>query len=196
MAVGARLRRGAPAAARKPDHKIELGRYLTLARNSVRAGKFALAIDYCRQITEAALRLNRNEIALEAFYIWGLSYLKTGKYQDARKICYDARDRLGNYLDVVYFEILIAAANAETDKIPRLAQNYFELRDPKEHGKDPQKTRTWDKAGEVLILWGRALETLNEPLTAAEVYTRYLAICPEDKVIAARASALIGRTDK
>jgi tetratricopeptide (TPR) repeat protein len=157
----------------------DMQRILKLAVNSFGKGKYSLAIDYCRKAVN--LINGCKEPAAEAYYIWCLSCLKLHKTQEARNVCYDARLKLGNYLDLVYFEIVIAAINNELDKIPRFAEKFMELYE-KAGGKF---NRLREKAnahiGDVLLLAGMAYEKSKDKSRADDYFQKYLSIFPDDE---------------
>lgn len=158
----------------------DMQRILKLAANSFSNGKYSRAIDYCRKAVDAA-KCGKDPAA-EAYYIWCLSCLKMNNPAEAKKVCCDARLKLGNYLDLVYFEILIAAAKGESEKIPRFAESYMELYDDAAGKFDRHKEKSCDKIGEVLLLAGQALEQLNDKARAADFYDKFMSIYSDDEV--------------
>lgn len=165
-----------------------LQKIIKLASNSFNKEKYPLAIDYCRTVVNAAN--GRKELAADAYYIWCMSCLKMNKPHDARKVCYDARLKLGNYLDLTYFEIRIAALTGELDKIPRFAESYLEIFYGAGRKFDPSREKTSEKIGEVLLLAGQVLEQKQEREGAADFYRKYLSIFPDDESIRERVAEL------
>lgn len=160
----------------------DIQKILRLAVNSFRKKKYSLAIDYCRKVANAVNGGGR--FAAEAYYIWCLSCLKMNKPDDARKACYDARLKFGNYLDLVYFELLIATLKGELGKIPRFAERFVELYEEAGGKFDPFKEKTSEHIGKVLLLAGLAHEQLQDETRAADYYKRYQSIIPdEDSII-------------
>ncbi len=157
-------------------------RFLSLAQISFQKGKYSLVIDYCRQVADNALIAKWNDLALEAYYLWCLSDIKLRRFDDARKICYDARSKLGNSIEMVHIELMIAVESNDSDKILRFAQGFMELWNNLSKDDARDKTRMYDKAAEVLLIWARALEKLNNINEACKIYERYLAICPNDEI--------------
>jgi len=156
----------------------DMQRILKLAVNSFGKGKYSLAIDYCRKAVN--LINGCKEPAAEAYYIWVLSCLKLHKPHEARNVCYDARLKLGNYLDLVFYEIVIAAAINEMDKIPRFAERFVELYE-KAGGKfDRFKEKTNIYMGDVLLLAGMAHERLKDNSRADDYYGKYLSRFSDD----------------
>lgn len=181
-------------AVRRPDRKFDLERYMVLARNSFRVGKFELACDYCRQIADTALRLGRSEQAEQAYYIWCLANLKSGKYAEAKKVCFEARAKLGNNLNLLYFETLIAAVGNEIEKVPKLARNFKDLWNNQGAVSDEARAESREKLGEVLLMWGQALEQMRQYRDVIDVYNDYLKHFPEDAAISERINELASRT--
>jgi tetratricopeptide (TPR) repeat protein len=166
----------------------DVQKILKLAINSFSKEKYSLAIDYCRKAVSAVN--GGKDPAAEAYYIWCLSSLKMAKPQEARKVCYEARLKLGNYLDLVYFETLVAAVNGELDKIPRFAESFLELYEAAVGNFDPYKEKTNIHIGEVLLMAGEALEQLQDTNRAADFYEKYLAIFPDDERVRERAKKM------
>ena len=110
--------------------------------------------------------------------------------EEARKVCYEARRKLGNYLDLVYFEILIAAVNGEIRKIPKFAKSYLEIYEAADNKFNPAKEKTYGKIGEVLLMSGQALEEAQENGEALEVYKKYLELYPDDEPIKDRVNSM------
>ncbi|UCE67818.1 MAG: hypothetical protein JSU85_07375 [Candidatus Zixiibacteriota bacterium] len=167
-----------------------LQKILRLALNSFSKEKYSMAIDYCRNAVSAIHDTDHSEFAAEAFYIWCLSCFKMNKYEEARKVCYEARLKLGNYLDLVYFEILIAAFIGETDRIPKFAKRYIEIYEAAGGKFNPSKEKTHDRIGEVMLMSGQALEQLRKKLEALDIYNKYLSLFPEDVPIRERVEVL------
>lgn len=159
---------------------------MKLASNSLSKEKYSLAADYCRKAVNAANESPSRDLIADAYYIWCMSCLKLERPREARKVCYEARLRLGNYIDLVYFELLIAAINEETDKIPKFVDNFLRMYDQNLCGPGAAGEKTRDNIGEVLILGGRANERLGNVPGAIEYYKRYISIFPEDKEVAKR----------
>jgi tetratricopeptide (TPR) repeat protein len=174
----------------------DLRKIMKLAFNSFGKEKYSLAIDYCRKAIDAINGTAQRELAAEAYYLWCLSCLKNSRPDEAKKVCYEARLLLGNYLDSVYFEILIAAVKEEIDKIPRLVKNYMEIYEAAGGNFNPSKEKTHGRAGEVLLMGAQALEQAGEKIGALEFYNKYLSIFPDDGPIRERVDLLSDRTRK
>jgi hypothetical protein len=168
----------------------DLQKILRLAINSFSKGKYSMAVDYCRKVVNGIHGADQQELATEAYYIWCLSNLKTEKFNDTRKVCYEARLKLGNYLDLVYFEILIAGVAGETGRIPKLARNFVGLYEVAGGKFNPQKEKTHNRIGEVLLMSAQALEQLHETPEALNVYEKYLSLFPDDAPIKERVDIL------
>lgn len=163
-------------------------RIIKLASNSFNKEKYPLAIDYCRTAVNSGN--GRKELVADAYYIWCMSCLKMNNPQDARKVCYDARLKLGNYLDLIYFEIRIASLTGELDKIPRFAENYLELYYDAGGQFDPSREKSSEKIGEVLLLAGQVLEQKQEKAGAVDFYSKYLSIFPDNEPLRERVTEL------
>jgi tetratricopeptide (TPR) repeat protein len=164
----------------------DLPNIIKVAANGLGKGKYSLAIDYCRKVVKSAGDRHSKALIAEAYYIWCLSCLKLDRPNDARKVCYEARLRLGNYLDLVYFELLIEATSGEVNKIPRYVDNYLQLHDAAGGGLGSAGEHSRDKIGEVLLIGGRAYERLENMAGALEIYKKYISLYPDDKPMAER----------
>ncbi|UCC78335.1 MAG: hypothetical protein JSW64_08585 [Candidatus Zixiibacteriota bacterium] len=168
----------------------DLQKILKLAANSFSKEKYSMAVDYCRKAISAIHGTGHSQFAAEAYYIWCLSDLKMDKFDDARKACYEARLKLGNYLDLVYFEIVIAAVGNETERIPKLAKSFIELYNAAGDKFSPLKEKTHDRIGEVLLMGGQALEQTHKTPEALDFYKEYLTLFPDDALIKERVDIL------
>ena len=170
-------------AQRQPGKFNDLQKITRLAINSFSKEKYELAVDYCRKAVDIVPATGRPELAAEIYYLWCLSCLKMEKYSDAKKICYEARLKLGNYLDLVYFEIIIASVNSEFERIPKLVDNYLEIYHSAKNNFDPLKEKTNEKFGEILLLCGQALEQSENIPAALNLYGKYLEFYPDDEPV-------------
>ncbi len=172
----------------------DLDKFMKLAKTSFGKRNFAITVDYCRTTVGDAISLRMPRIASEAYYLWCLANLQQNKFDEARQVCYDARRQLGNYLDIVYFELVIAAVNGETARVPKFAESFAELHAAIDLEKRDYGINTREKAGEVLLMWAQALEELGESENSIGIYEKYLAIHPEDKAIEDRLAELGSRS--
>jgi tetratricopeptide (TPR) repeat protein len=173
----------------------DLQNIMKLALNSLDKGKYSLAIDYCRRVVNGVRESDPRELLVEAYRIWCISFLKSNKPDDARKVCYEARRKLGNYRDLVYLELLIAAQSGEIDKIPRYVENYLQLYDVSGSRSGSAGVRSGDMTGEVLLKGAQAKEQLNDPAGALEMYRKYISLFPDDKPVSERIAQLAGQID-
>lgn len=179
-----------------PGKLSDLQKIMKLAFNSFSKEKYSLAVDYCRKAVGAIHGTDHPEFAADAYYIWCLSSLKMGKLDGARKACYEARLKLGNYLDLVYFEILIAAVGNETDRIPKLAKSFMELYEAAGDKFNPLKEKSHDRIGEVLLMGGQALEQTGNTPEALDFYRKYLTLFPDDDPIKERVEILADQVNE
>lgn len=168
----------------------DTNKLLRLAFNSFSKEKYSMAIDYCRKTVNGLHGSESEDQAVEAYYLWCLSNLKLNKMDDAKKVCYEARRKMGNYLDLVYFELLIAAVKGDINKIPRFAKSYMDLFEAANNEFDHIKERTADKVGEVLLMSGQALEQSQKYTEALKIYKKYLKLYPNDDPIQDRVNSL------
>ena len=154
--------------------KRDFLRYLTLARNSFAKGKFDLASDYCRQITANGVSPNIDDIILEAYYLWCLANLNLRRSDDVKRICYEARTKFGNYLDLVYFELTASAISCDFEKVMKFSETFLEILEEPGSMTEPKKSRTAEKYADVLIMYARALADTGQTELALKYYEQYL----------------------
>jgi len=157
------------------QRKRDLMLFLTLARNSFAKGKFDLAADYCRQIIESCIVSKMDEIAYEAYYLWCLANLNLSQPEDVRKVCYDARSKYGNYLDLIYFELLSWALSGNIEKVIKFCETYLAFYENSNHAEMPLRSRTAEKYTEVKIMLAQSLDEKGDHAKAYEVYQGILA---------------------
>ena len=161
----------------------DLQELIALARNSFNEGDFIGAAECCRKASENKHLSDGNELAYEIYYLWCLANLKTGKLDEAINACSDARRKLGDYLDLAYFELIVAIMKGEPESVLSSAQNYLKLWINEKENNDPSKSRTGDRVGEVFLMMGQTLEQIHQTAEAIEIYKKYLAMFPEDRAI-------------
>jgi tetratricopeptide (TPR) repeat protein len=175
----------------KENSRAGLNTLISLAEESFRTGRYTLAIEYCSQITELAEIFKIDEIACQGYYIQCLAALKLSLYDDAERACNLAREKHGDYLDLAYFRLLLAAVRGTIARVPELALDYIRIFDESAADPDPNKIKTCHKIGEVLLMWGQALEELCEPEEAVTIYEKYIELYPDDKAISGRLAQLM-----
>ncbi len=163
------------------------------AERANRAGDMTLVAERCRRIAGFALEIENKPLAAESFYACILANLKLGRYEAAREACRASRDDLGEYLDLVYFELLIEAASGKIENVPVLAERFMALQAGNQD--HPSMNKTSGAAGQVLLMWGQALEQLRSPASAMEIYGKYLEIYPQDNAIRDRLTEM-GASEK
>lgn len=161
----------------------DLQELAALARDSFGEGDFEGAAECCRQANENNRLSGDIKLACEIYYIWCLANLKTGKLDEVIQVCTEVKRKLGEYLDLTYFELIAAIMKGEPEKVLSLAQGYLKLWNDEKQNKDSLKSRTGDRVGEVLLMLGQALEQMHRTADAIEIYKKYLALYPEDKAI-------------
>lgn len=175
----------------KENSRAGLNTLISLAEESFRTGRYALAAEYCSQITELAEIFKIDEIACQGYYINCLAALKLARYDEAELICNIAREKHGDYLDLAYFRLLISAVRGDLNQVPLLALDYIKIFDESAVDPEPFKIKTCQKIGEVLLMWGQALEELGEPEEAVTIYEKYLELYPDDKLVSNRLAQLM-----
>lgn len=175
----------------KENSRAGLNTLISLAEESFHTGRYTLAIEYCSQITELAEIFKIDEIACQGYYIQCLAALKLSLYDDAERVCNLAREKHGDYLDLAYFRLLLAAVRGSIARVPELALDYIKIFDESAADPDPNKIKTCHKIGEVLLMWGQALEELCEPEEAVTIYEKYIELYPDDKAISGRLAQLM-----
>jgi tetratricopeptide (TPR) repeat protein len=161
----------------------DLQELAALARDSFGEGDFEGAAECCRQANGNKRLSDDTKLACEIYYIWCLAYLKTGKLDEVFQVCTEAREKLGQYLDLAYFELIAAVMKGEPERVLSLAQHYLKSWNDEKQNNDPLKSQTRDRVGEVLLMLGQALEQMRRTADAVEIYKKYLALYPDDKAI-------------
>ena len=161
----------------------DLQELAALAGDSFGEGDFEGAAECCRQASENRRLSDDTRIACEIYYIWCLANLKTGKIDEVIQVCTEAREKLGDYLDLAYFELIASIMKGEPERVLSLAENYLKLWNNERQNNDPLKSQTGDRVGEVLLMLGQALEQMHRTADAIEIYKKYLALYPDDKAI-------------
>lgn len=108
--------------------RFSFEKFIKLARNSFKVERYLRAADNCRLAVEIALRQNNRQQAAEAFDLWIKSLFKKKKYSEVKKVCCDARSKLGNHLDLLYYEAKAAFSSGDFKVSARLAREYIEFR--------------------------------------------------------------------
>ncbi len=156
---------------------------MALARNAFSDGDFTGAAECCRNASENERLPDDSELAGEIYYLWCLSNLKTDKLDETLKVCSEARRKLGDYLDLAYFELIVGIMQGEPESVLSSAQGYLKLWNNEREDDNPWKSRTRDRVGEVLLMTGQTLEQIQRQAEAIEIYKKYLALFPGDKAI-------------
>jgi hypothetical protein len=112
----------------KPLSKYGYADFMRLATNSYRTGNFGRAVDNCRLAVEMAERVKDLKGMAEAYDLWINSLLMEKKYQAIKKLCCEARSKLGNYLDLVYYEFLMACDTNDSLIARKLAFEFIEIK--------------------------------------------------------------------
>jgi tetratricopeptide (TPR) repeat protein len=161
----------------------DLQELIALARDSFGEGDFEGAAECCRQANKNKRLSDDIKLACEIYYIWCLANLKTGNLDEVIQACAEAREKLGEYLDLAYFELIASIMKGEPERVLSLAQHYLKLWNNEKQNNDPLKSRTGDRVGEVLLMLGQVLEQMHRTGDAIEIYKKYLVVYPEDKAI-------------
>lgn len=168
------------------EWEADLRELMTLARDSFGEGDFAGAAECCRKASEYKGLSDDDTLAYEIYYLWCLANLKTGRLDETIKVCSDARRKLGDYLDLAYFELIIAIMQGEPESVLSRAQEYLKLWNNEKENNAPWRSRTHDRVGEVMLMTGQTLEQMRNTADAIEIYKKYLALFPGDKAIESR----------
>jgi len=160
------------------------------------ADNYQAAFDSCFGIDYENIVKCDPHLTAEIYYLWMLSALKLKLYDDVVEICRAARQNSGDYLDLAFFEFVAMSARGEILSVPVLAENYMSIWMELEKGADPSRNHTFDLAGQVLLMWGQALEEMNRPLEALDIYRKYLLLHPDDKAIAESVSRIESQSNE
>ena len=159
---------------------------LALAKVRFANQDFRGTVSVCQKISAIDPSPDKRPAFIETYYIWSLACLKLNLLDNVLNICSEARKRFDAYLDLAYFELIAVSASGVVHDVPGLAETYMHLWSLVEKGADPLKNRTFGIAGQVLLMWGQALEQLEAPDSALNIYKKYMLLHPEDKEISDR----------
>ena len=172
----------APAQGRE-DNLLSL---YTSARESFAADDFDGASRFCRKASTAKISAEELPTLCEVYYLGCLAAMKSSRPDEVIDICSGARARLGDFLDLAFFELIAASSINAVVEVPRLAEKYMRLWKLTNKEDHPYKQHTFGLAGQVMLMWGQALEQLGEPVEALTIYKQYLNLHPEDRIIESR----------
>ncbi len=122
--------------------------FLKLARNSYAVKKYSRAIDNCRLAVDMAIKNKNNAAAAEAYDLWINILLQEGKYAEVKKTACEARSRIGNYLDLLYYEFVASLHLGNPQNSVRLGREFVQLAESID-GKDSFGTLSRNKVDEV-----------------------------------------------
>lgn len=122
----------------KPLSKYGYADFMRLATNSYRTGNYGRAVDNCRLAAEMAERAKDFKGMAEAYDLWINALLVEKKNQAIKKLCCEARSKLGNYLDLIYYEFLMARDSNDSLIARKLAVEFIEIK-----GKTIINKNTW-----------------------------------------------------
>lgn len=111
----------------KPLSKYGYSDFMKLAANSYRTANFGRAVDNCRLAVEMAERSRDLKSMAEAYDLWINALLAEKKYSAIKKLCCEARSKLGNYLDLVYYEFSMARLSGDNLVTRKLAAEFIEI---------------------------------------------------------------------
>ncbi len=168
----------------------DLNETLSLAKDRFGKNNFQAAIDACEKVTSIEISPDTTPTIIEGYYLWCLACLKMNRFDEVLDVCSKSRSRFGHYLDLAYFELIAVGARGAVPDVPGLAETYMSLWSEVEKGAEPSKNHTFGIAGQVLLMWGQALEQLRSPDEALAIYKKYLLFHPEDTDISNRVTAM------
>jgi|GEM_PF-2362172 hypothetical protein len=122
----------------KPLSKYGYADFMRLAANSHKAGNYGRAVDNCRLAVEMAERAKDIKSMADAYDLWINALMVEKKYQAIKKLCCEARTKLGNYLDLVYYEFLVARNSNDSSIARKLAAEFLEMK-----SKTIKKKNSW-----------------------------------------------------
>lgn len=125
----------------KPLSKYGYADFMRLATNSYRTGNFGRAVDNCRLAVEIAERVKDHKGMADAYDLWINALIAEKKNQAIKKLCCEARSKLGNYLDLVYYEFLMARDSNDSLIARKLAIEFVEIK-----GKTTINKNSWGVA--------------------------------------------------
>jgi hypothetical protein len=111
----------------RPLSKYGFDDFMKLAINSFRVKKYGRAADNCRLAAEIALRERDNGGLVKVFDLWLNALLEDGKFGEVKKICCEARSKLGSYPDLLFYEFKVARNKNEAVIARKLGEEYIEM---------------------------------------------------------------------
>jgi hypothetical protein len=133
----------------KPLSKFGYTDFMKLAANSFRTNNFGRAVDNCRLAMEIAERVKDLKGMAEAYDLWINSLIAEKKYSAIKKLCCEARSKVGNYLDLTYYEFRMARDSGESQIAGKLAAEYMEIKNKITSAQNIWGIKTIDRAAEV-----------------------------------------------
>ncbi|OQX92714.1 MAG: hypothetical protein B6D58_01375 [candidate division Zixibacteria bacterium 4484_95] len=144
---------------------------MKLAKNSFKVERYSRAADNCRLAVEIALRQNNRLQAAEAFDLWIRSVIKKKKYSEVKKICCEARSKLGNHLDLLYYEAKVAFSSGDYKVFTRLAKEYIELRKKTKVKSSTILNKSYERIDEIKDLLNKVEKKMVERQTEVKKKT-------------------------
>jgi hypothetical protein len=123
--------------------------FMKLALNSFNGKKYARAIDNCRLAVENALRQNKFSWASEAYDLWINALFVDKRHSEIKRVCCDARSKLGSYLDLLYYEYMAARLMNDIVLARKFAMEYREMSGKSKNGEPSFGVKTIVKAAEI-----------------------------------------------
>jgi hypothetical protein len=146
----------------RPLSKYGYDDFMKLALNSFKGKKYARAIDNCRLAVENALRQNKFPWAAEAYDLWINALIEDKRYSEIKKICCEARSKLGNYLDLLYYEFATARFMKDITLARKFAEEYREILKRPKDDKLSFGMKTINKEPEIQELIALVDKQMNE----------------------------------
>jgi hypothetical protein len=130
----------------KPLSKFGYADFMKLATNSYKTKNFGRAVDNCRLAIEIAERVKDLKGMADGYDLWISALVAEKKYSAIKKLCCEARSKLGNYLDLTYYEFQTACNSGDSQIAKKLAAEYLEIKNKVMISKNSWGIKTIDKA--------------------------------------------------
>jgi hypothetical protein len=146
----------------KPLSKYGHNDFMKLASNSYKTKNYGRAIDNCRLAVEMAERVKDSKGMAEAYDLWISALMAENKYSAIKKLCCEARSKLGNYLDLTYYEFKATQQNGDPEIAKKLAAEYMDIKNKISVTKNTWGVKTINLTAEVQDYLDKQLSSGNQ----------------------------------
>lgn len=143
-------------------------------------GNFRKAAVYCKKAVKTIDTNTNNSIAAKIYFSWVLASMKLGDYKAIDTIIDKAQNRMGTYLDLIFFRIMAAKGVDDYETTMKYAGEYEKLHNNTNPNTDRHLKQSYNSLDEVLWIRGEAALKINETDKALEYMKRSLEFKPDN----------------